>query len=247
MLHRNFTRVLVSLLGVAILLPAVSLPANAVSRKTTWTSAKVVQWIDGDTVVTTKGTIRVIGVDTPEVGVCGYEQATGLAQATAPPGSVVRLGNPRSVVNRDKYQRNLRYVVRKSTKVDISAMQIRNGAKARYDRLDGYQWHPRQTKYRNLDDATADYQCVEPAPAPVQPVVAPVPPVVAPVLPPAGPVDPAPQPVANPYQDRANLPVSGTNPDLDCGDIPTQYKPIRITGPDYHALDRDGDGLGCDV
>ena len=60
-------------------------------------------------------------------------------------------------------------------------------------------------------------------------------------------MDPAPQPVANPYQERANLPVSGTNPDLDCGDIPTQYKPIRITGPDYHALDRDGDGLGCDV
>lgn len=233
MLQRNFTRVLVSLLGVALLLPAVSLPANAVSHKTTWTSAKVVHWVDGDTVVTTKGTIRVIGVDTPEVGACGYEQATGLAQATAPPGSVVRLGNPRSVVNRDKYQRNLRYVVRKSTKVDISAMQIRNGARARYDRLDGYQWHPRQTKYRNLDDATADYQCVEPAPAPVQPVVAPV--------------DPAPQPEANPYQDRANLPVSGTNPDLDCGDIPTQYKPIRITGPDYHALDRDGDGLGCDV
>ena len=163
MTHRNFTRVLVSLLAVALLLPAGSAPANAVSRKTTWTSAKVVHWVDGDTVVTTKGTIRVIGVDTPEVGACGYEQATGLAQATAPPGSVVRLGNPRSVVNRDKYQRNLRYVVRKSTKADISAMQIRNGAKARYDRLDGYQWHPRQTKYRNLDAATPDYQCVEPA------------------------------------------------------------------------------------
>ena len=41
--------------------------------------------------------------------------------------------------------------------------------------------------------------------------------------------------------------MTGTNPDLDCGDIPTQYKPIRITGPDYHALDRDGDGLGADV
>ena len=121
-------------------------------------------------------------------------------------------------------------------------MQIRNGAKARDDRLDGYQWHPRQTKYRNLDEAIADYQCVEPAPAPVQPVVAPVTPI-------AGPVDPAPQPVANTYQERANLPVSRINPDLDCGDIPTQYKPIRITGPDYHALDRDGDGdvLGCDV
>jgi hypothetical protein len=85
----------------------------------------------------------------------------------------------------------------------------------------------------NLDDTTPDYQCLEPAPEPVQPVVAPV--------------EPFPQPVANPYQERANLPVSRTNPDLDCGEIPTMYKPIRITGPDYHGLDRDGDGVGCDV
>ena len=83
--------------------------------------------------------------------------------------------------------------------------------------------------------STADYQCLEPAPVPVQPVVAPV--------------EPAPQPVANPYQERANLPLSRTNPDLDCGEIPSEYKPIRLTGPDYDGLDRDrdGDGLGCDV
>ena len=35
-------------------------------------------------------------------------------------------------------------------------------------------------------------------------------------------------------------------PDLDCADIPTKFKPVRITGPDYHRLDRDGDGWGCD-
>jgi endonuclease YncB( thermonuclease family) len=214
-------------------------PAEAASSKVTWKSAKVIRWVDGDTVVTTKGTIRVIGVDTPEVGACGSDTATQLAAATAPPGSTVRLGNPRSVVNRDKYKRHLRYVVRKSTKVDISAMQIRNGAKARYDSLDGYQWHPRQKKYRTLDDAAADYQCAEPAPAPL--------PVVAPVQPVAEPTEPAPQPVANPYQERANLPVSVTNPDLDCGDIPTEYKPIHITGTDYHRLDADGDGWGCDI
>ena len=63
------------------------------------------------------------------------------------------------------------------------------------------------------------------------------------------PVEPAPTPLpeTNPYQERANQPVSASNPDLDCGDIPLEYRPIRITGPDYHALDRDGDGVGCDV
>jgi hypothetical protein len=51
---------------------------------------------------------------------------------------------------------------------------------------------------------------------------------------------------SNPYQDRANRPVSSTNPDLDCGDIPSRYKPVRIFGTDYHRLDADGDGWGCE-
>ena len=205
--------------------------ASAASSRTTWTNAKVIRWVDGDTVVTTKGTIRVIGVDTPEVGACGSKWATQLAARTAPKGSVVRVGNPRSVVNRDRYNRKLRYVVRRSTKVDISAMQIRNGAKARYDGLDGYQWHPRQAKYRSLDATSADYKCgTPPTPAP-RPT----------------PVPSTPPSPVNPYQDRANLPVSATNPDLDCGDIPTEFKPIRIDGTDYHRLDADGDGWGCDT
>ena len=110
-----------------------AVPAASASSSVKWSKAKVVRWVDGDTVETTKGTIRVLGVDTPEVGACGSAPATQLAQRTAPVGSVVRLGNPRSVVNRDRYNRKLRYVVRKSTGVDISAKQIRKGAKARYD------------------------------------------------------------------------------------------------------------------
>jgi hypothetical protein len=41
--------------------------------------------------------------------------------------------------------------------------------------------------------------------------------------------------------------VSATNPDIDCGDIPSAYKPIRIYGTDYHRLDSDGDGWGCET
>jgi hypothetical protein len=32
-------------------------------------------------------------------------------------------------------------------------------------------------------------------------------------------------------------------PDLDCADIGHR---VEIDGPDYHRLDRDGDGTGCD-
>jgi hypothetical protein len=33
--------------------------------------------------------------------------------------------------------------------------------------------------------------------------------------------------------------------DLDCGQIPDSKKPVRVTGDDQYALDRDRDGLGC--
>lgn len=39
-------------------------------------------------------------------------------------------------------------------------------------------------------------------------------------------------------------PWNQPGPDLDCSDI---GHPVVITGPDYHRLDRDGDGIGCDA
>jgi hypothetical protein len=38
-------------------------------------------------------------------------------------------------------------------------------------------------------------------------------------------------------------PWNQPGPDLNCSDI---GHPVEITGPDYHDLDRDGDGWGCD-
>jgi hypothetical protein len=40
------------------------------------------------------------------------------------------------------------------------------------------------------------------------------------------------------------LPVAA---DLDCGQIPDSKKPIRVTGDDQYALDRDDDGLACEI
>ncbi|GAA2240687.1 hypothetical protein GCM10010413_48420 [Promicromonospora sukumoe] len=42
---------------------------------------------------------------------------------------------------------------------------------------------------------------------------------------------------------RWQCPVTADNPDLDCADI---GKTVRITGKDYHRLDADNDGWGCD-
>jgi len=140
---------LVTVLGVAAAILVVTPTAQAAAP------ARVVRWVDGDTVVTTRGTVRLIGFDTPERGRCGHAAATNSARRLAPVGSIVRLGNPRSVRNKDHYGRMLRYVTR--GKRDVGATQIRRGAWARYDSRDGYQWHRKQAKYRKLDARTSNY------------------------------------------------------------------------------------------
>lgn len=42
---------------------------------------------------------------------------------------------------------------------------------------------------------------------------------------------------------RWQCPVSSTNPDLDCGDI---RRTVWVGSNDYHRLDADDDGWGCD-
>jgi endonuclease YncB( thermonuclease family) len=43
---------------------------------------------------------------------------------------------------------------------------------------------------------------------------------------------------------ESNEPWNQPGPDLDCADI---GHPVTITGPDYHRLDRDGDGVACEA
>jgi endonuclease YncB( thermonuclease family) len=110
-------------------------------------SAAVVDYVvDGDTV-------RLIGIDTPEVGECGYEAATTALDQMV--GTNVELPNPSSVDDRDGYGRLLRYV--RVDGRDTGLVLIRLGlATARYDSLDGYDWHPRQDRYRAADAKAPD-------------------------------------------------------------------------------------------
>ena len=137
--------------AAAVLLPTSTGVAQAASR------AKIIRWIDGDTVVTSRGTVRLIGVDTPERGRCGYAAATRQASRVAPRGSWIRLIDPGSVQNNDAYGRMLRYVNRGNR--DVGAIQIKRGARARYDSRDGYDRHTRQATYRRLDARYRDYRC----------------------------------------------------------------------------------------
>lgn len=117
----------------------------------------VVNVVDGDTIdVAGVGRIRLIGLDTPERGACGYESAT---QALA----VLVLGHEVQLVrgtadDADRYGRLLRYV--DVAGEDSGLALIADGwAIARYDSRDGYGRHPREDAYVSADLAAPDLGC----------------------------------------------------------------------------------------
>jgi endonuclease YncB( thermonuclease family) len=175
--------------------------------------------VDGDTLdVEGVGRVRVIGIDTPERGSCGYDESAELLRQLVLGRSVV-LTPATDKDDADAYGRLLRYV--DVDGVDAGLAQIRAGhAVARYDSRDGYGAHPREDVYVATDARTQAYDCsLQPSPAPASP------------RPASAPDDPGGQPWE----------VAG--PDLDCADV---REAVRISGPDYHRLDADGDGWGCE-
>ncbi len=191
--------------------------------------------VDGDTldVRLTSGKrerIRLIGIDTPERGVCYFSRATARARQLAMSKPVVLRGDP-SQDTRDRYGRLLAYVWLPGGK-DLGYQMIAGGFAKVYVYRDPFQ---RLSAYRNAG-ATAkgasagQWKACAPAPVPAP--------------------TPAPAPVAAPSSGSCHpsyspcLPVVG---DLDCADIRAMgVAPVRVLGSDPYRLDGDNDGLGCE-
>lgn len=177
----------------------------------------VTRVIDGDTLELGTGQdVRIVGIDTPEVGECGYDKATAnLAYLVQ--GKTVLL--TKSDEDTDRYGRLLRYVNIGTT--DAGLRLIKNGlAIARYDSRDGYGFHKREPVYIAADKASPGIKCAPPPPP-------------APAPAPAGSAcAPGYSPCVPPYP-----------PDVNCPDV---NGPISVTGSDPHALDADGDGVACE-
>ena len=180
--------------------------------------------VDGDTIVAGGLTIRIIGIDAPEMDTCGGPEATALMQdfVNSVPGGV--LLSPGARDDQDKYGRYLRYVdaVDGRAGSDLGLALIGSGhAIARYDGRDGYGTHPRQGAYVAADAASPDYTCTaKPAPAPA-PTTAPAP---APTTAPSGTY----------YQNCDAARAAGA-------------APIQRGEPGYRSpLDRDNDGIACE-
>lgn len=177
----------------------------------------VVRVVDGDTLELGNGeTVRLVGIDTPERGRCGYDAATERLRAMVG-GERVRLGA--SDEDRDAYGRLLRYVDLGS--LDAGLRLIEAGlAIARYDSRDGYGRHPREDRYVAADRRSPDPHCS--APRPEERTDHP----------------------GTPAQGCGYAPcLPAYPPDLDCADVDG---PVRVTGEDPHGLDRDGDGIACE-
>lgn len=116
------------------------------------TELRVVGVVDGDTLDVSNGErVRLIGIDTPEIGQCGYGEATATLRQLVAGRSVNLVPGARD--DRDRYGRLLRYV--EADGVDVNLSMLRSGrAIARYDSRDGYGRHPRQDEYVAADLAS---------------------------------------------------------------------------------------------
>ena len=95
--------------------------------------ARVLRVIDGDTVKVNlkpgpKATIRVLGIDTPEVyggEECHGPEASNAMKRTLPRGTIVRLRSDPSQDLKDRYGRRLRYIA--EGQVDVGRRMVRRG------------------------------------------------------------------------------------------------------------------------
>ena len=171
--------------------PRTSSPTpSATASPTATATATFRAVVDGDTLDTDAGLIRIIGIDTPERGECGDTEAAATFNGVLSAGDLVTLELPPGQNDRDQYDRLIRYVTT-TTGVDLGLLQLTSGhAIAKYDSTDGYPAHPREAEYHAAQLASADPDgtvittaCRDRASA--------VAPPVAPVAPPAA--APAPQ------------------------------------------------------
>lgn len=135
-------------------------PAPVVPPANGGVAVVVTDVIDGDTIDTSAGRVRVIGIDTPERGECNFGPASSLlSRLIAQSGNQVVLVAVPGKDDTDRYGRLLRYVDSPSGQ-DLGREIIANGlAIARYDSRDGYGAHPREADYVALDAAVAQVPC----------------------------------------------------------------------------------------
>ncbi|WP_433645594.1 thermonuclease family protein [Leucobacter sp. W1038] len=132
--------------------------------------ATVARVIDGDTLdLSTGERVRLIGIDTPERGDCGYAEAAALLTELVA-GREVSVTNPAEVEDTDAYGRLLAYLgvpgVPGAT-VDVGHELVARGlAVPRYNSTDGYALHPFEADYAAAAATATPFTCGTPGGVP---------------------------------------------------------------------------------
>jgi len=187
----------------------------------------VTRVVDGDTVDVRLASgkrerVRLIGIDTPEVGACGAARATAAARRLALGKRVVLRGDA-TQDTRDRYNRLLAYV------------WLPGGRDLGYQLLAG--GHARVYVYgRRPFQRVGAYRTAEAAGRRVRPSLWTCGAAAAPA--------PAPSAGARCDPSYPDVCIPPPPPDLDCKDVP--HKGFRVVGADPHRFDGDRDGIGCE-
>jgi endonuclease YncB( thermonuclease family) len=181
--------------------------------------------VDGDTLVVQLDggraeRVRLIGIDTPEVGRCGAARATKSARALALNKNVVLKGD-RTQATRDRYRRLLAYAWLPGGK-DFGFQQLKRGLARVYvfdkpfERLSAYR---RAENIGRNRPGSLSRSCRS-----------------------GGKPPPPPRNGCDPSYPAVCIPPPP--PDLDCADVP--YSDFKVVGADPHGFDGDRDGIGCE-
>lgn len=122
---------------------------------------RTVEVVDGDTLDVVRDgvteTVRLLGIDTPERGDCGYADATALMTDLVAGRDITLVEGNRD--DRDRYGRLLRYVevTVDGATVDVGLRQLEAGLAAEvYDSRTGHPPHDREDEYIEADEAAPD-------------------------------------------------------------------------------------------
>jgi endonuclease YncB( thermonuclease family) len=194
-------------------------PAGSFSARGT-----VTRVVDGDTLHVRLDSgrtekVRLIGIDTPELGRCLAGRATRVARDLSERRRVMLRGDS-TQATRDRYGRLLAYAWIRGER-DLGYQLLQRGL-ARVYVYD--QPFARLSAYRAAEAAghraspSIWRNCAAPAPAPVA----------------GGRCDPS----------YPGVCIPPPPPDLDCKDVP--HTGFTVVGADPHRFDGDGDGVGCE-
>lgn len=239
---------------------AVTEPSHAAAHLTAspaWFTlkAKVTRVVDGDTVVVKIGQrterVRLLGIDTPEVGACYSSEATTLAKKLTL-NRLVTLRGDRSQGRRDRYGRLLAYVQVPGGK-DVGRELLRAGRAHVYvfntpfAQLASYQAAETAARHASLGLWTA---CAAPPTTSTLPTsTAPTTSATTQTTTTTTTTTTAPTTAgSNCAASYPDVCIPPPPPDLDCGQI--SYKHFRVIytvpNPDPHRFDGDRDGVGCE-